>query len=122
MDEEVRWYKGPPSLAITEHWNYDDTQGFLRRLLLHEPGPAADRLGQTMSPARAASGASALRDEMENYNHQVGLKIVGEMLPQERNRVTLADDKDQYGLPIARVTYLLWRQRQGADRSMRSAS
>ena len=42
---------------------------------------------------------------MQNYNHQVGLKIVGEMLPQERNRVTLADEKDQYGLPVARVTY-----------------
>jgi choline dehydrogenase-like flavoprotein len=42
---------------------------------------------------------------MEKYNHTVGLKIVGEMLPQERNRVTLADEKDQYGLPIARVTY-----------------
>ncbi|MGH8324570.1 MAG: GMC oxidoreductase, partial [Steroidobacteraceae bacterium] len=37
--------------------------------------------------------------------HQVGLKIVGEMLPQERNCVTLADDKDQYGLPIARISY-----------------
>jgi choline dehydrogenase-like flavoprotein len=43
--------------------------------------------------------------EMEKYNHQVGLKIVGEMLPQERNRVTLADEKDQYGLPIPRVSY-----------------
>ena len=42
---------------------------------------------------------------MEKYNHQVGLKIVGECLPQERNRVTLADEKDQYGLPIPRVTY-----------------
>ena len=27
------------------------------------------------------------------------------MLPQERNRVTLADEKDQYGLPIPRITY-----------------
>ena len=34
-------------------------------------------------------GATRLIDEMEDYNHQVGLKIVGEMLPQERNRVTL---------------------------------
>ena len=42
---------------------------------------------------------------MEKYNHQVGLKIVGEMLPQERNRVTLTDEKDQYGLPVPRVTY-----------------
>jgi choline dehydrogenase-like flavoprotein len=32
---------------------------------------------------------------------------VGETLPQERNRITLADEKDQYGLPIARVTYSL---------------
>jgi choline dehydrogenase-like flavoprotein len=42
---------------------------------------------------------------MEHYIHQVGLKMVGEMLPDERNRVTLADEKDQYGLPIARITY-----------------
>lgn len=42
---------------------------------------------------------------MEKYNHQVGLKMVGEMLPDERNRVTLADDKDQYGLRVANVTY-----------------
>ena len=27
------------------------------------------------------------------------------MLPQESDRVTLADEKDQYGLPIARVTF-----------------
>jgi choline dehydrogenase-like flavoprotein len=47
----------------------------------------------------------ALRDEMEKYNHQVGVKMVGEMLPDERNRVTLADEKDQYGLRVARVTY-----------------
>ncbi len=41
----------------------------------------------------------------QNSSHQVGFKIVGEMLPQERNRVTLSGDKDQYGLPVARVEY-----------------
>ena len=46
-----------------------------------------------------------LVSEMEKYNHVVGLKIVGEMLPQEKNRVTLADDVDQYGLRIPRITY-----------------
>ncbi|HKD37645.1 MAG TPA: DUF296 domain-containing protein, partial [Pirellulales bacterium] len=24
MEEEIRWYKGPPSLAVTKHWNYED--------------------------------------------------------------------------------------------------
>ncbi len=39
------------------------------------------------------------------HDHQAGLKIVGETLPHERNRVTLADERDQYGLPVARVTW-----------------
>jgi len=30
MDEPVRWYKAPPSLAITEHWNYDDNKDEFR--------------------------------------------------------------------------------------------
>ncbi len=31
--------------------------------------------------------------------------MVGEMLPDERNTVTLADEMDQYGLKVARITY-----------------
>jgi choline dehydrogenase-like flavoprotein len=31
--------------------------------------------------------------------------MVGEMLPDETNRVTLADDLDQYGLRVAKITY-----------------
>ena len=34
--------------------------------------------------------------EMDKYNHQAGLKIIGEALAQERNRVTLAAEKDQH--------------------------
>ncbi len=46
-----------------------------------------------------------LRDEMARYNHQAGLKIVGEVLPQEKNRVELADETDEYGLRIPRITF-----------------
>ena len=45
FDEEIRWYKGPPSLALTEHWNYRHRQGLLRRLCLHEPGAVAAAMG-----------------------------------------------------------------------------
>ena len=24
MQDEIRWYKGPPSMAVCEHWNYED--------------------------------------------------------------------------------------------------
>ncbi len=80
-------------------------QGLLRRLRLHEPGAAAGPMGRNGIVEAGSLGPDRLIDEMKHYNHQVGLKIVGETMPQERNRVTLADERDQYGLPIARVTF-----------------
>ena len=105
MEEEVRSYKGPPSLAITEHWNYEDEgKDFFGGYSYMSQGPLPQLWANTQMSAHGLWGAR-LMAEMENYNHQVGLKIVGEMLPQERNRVTLADDVDQYGLRIPRITY-----------------
>ncbi len=102
--DEIRSYKGPPSLAITEHWNYDDNKDFFGGYSYMSQGPLPQLWSNTNLSARGLWGKS-LRDEMERYNHVVGLKIVGEMLPQERNRVTLTDVKDQYGLPVPRITY-----------------
>jgi choline dehydrogenase-like flavoprotein len=105
MDSEVRSYKGPPSLAITEHWNYEDEgKDFFGGYCYMSQGPLPQLWAHTLMSARGLWG-SRLIEEMENYNHVVGLKIVGEMLPQENNRVTLADDTDQYGLRIPRITY-----------------
>jgi choline dehydrogenase-like flavoprotein len=106
FDEEIRWYKGPPSLAITEHWNYKDTgKDFFGGYAYMSQGPLPAGWASVQN-GRGLWG-DALAGEMHKYNHQAGLKIVGETLPQERNRVTLADEKDQYGLPVARVTYSL---------------
>jgi len=104
MDEEVRWYKGPPSLALTEHWNYEDKgKDFFGGYAYMSQGP----LPVAWSAVQTGRGlwGQALIDEMRKYNHQAGLRIVGETMPQERNRVTLADQKDQYDLPVARVTH-----------------
>lgn len=106
MEEEIRWYKGPPSLAVTEHWNYEDKgKDFFGGYSYMSQGPLPNVWASAQN--RRGLWGNALSDEMQKYNHQAGLKMVGEMLPQERNRVTLADEKDQYGLPIARVTYSL---------------
>jgi choline dehydrogenase-like flavoprotein len=103
-DREIRSYKGPPSLALTEHWNYDDNKDFFGGYAYMSQGPLPQLWAKTLATSRGLWGEDLMR-AMEQYNHQVGLKIVGEMLPQERNRVTLAEDKDQYGLPIAKVEY-----------------
>ncbi len=105
VEEEVRSYKAPPSLSLTEHWNYEDRgKDFFGGYAYMSQGPLPALWSNTLATSRGLWG-EALIDEMTRYNHTVGLKIVGEYMPQERNRVTLTDEKDQYGLSVPRVTY-----------------
>lgn len=105
MQDEVRWNKGPPSLALTEHWNYEDRgKDFHGGYCWMGQGPLPIEWASVQTGARGLWG-ERLRTEMMDYNHQIGVKMVGEMLPDERNRVTLDDDVDQYGLRVARITY-----------------
>ena len=57
----------------------------------------------------AAMGAWGwgMRRVMMDYNHWATIGVLGEILPWEDNRVELADEKDQYGLPVAKVTFNL---------------
>jgi choline dehydrogenase-like flavoprotein len=105
MKEEIRSYKGPPSLAISEHWNYaDDDKDFFGGYCYMSQGPLPLEWANIVSSKRGLWG-EALIEEMKRYNHHVGLKIVGETLPQERNCVTLSEERDQYGLPIPIVNF-----------------
>ena len=105
MDHEVRWYKGPPSLAITEHWNYEDKgKDFFGGYCWMGQGPLPIEWSFVQTGARGLWG-ERLRQEMMQYNHMVGLKIVSETQPDIHNTVTLADEVDQYGLRIPRITF-----------------
>ena len=47
MEQEVRSYKGPPSLAITEHWNYEDRgKDFFGGYSYMSQGPLPQAVGQ----------------------------------------------------------------------------
>ena len=105
MEDEIRWYKGPPSLSVTEHWNYtDEGKDFPGGYSYMSQGPLPVSWVNTVTSSLGLWGEE-LRLRMTDYNHQAGLKIVGESLPQPRNRVALAEEKDRFGLPVARVTH-----------------
>jgi len=104
MDEVVRAYKAPPSTTITEHWNYEDKKDFFGGYCWMAQGPLPIETVTIMTGSKNLWGA-ALHEEMLRYNHLVGLKMVGEQLPDERNQVTLAEETDQYGLHIPRISY-----------------
>ena len=105
MPEEVRWYKGPPSLAISEHWNYQDRgKDFDGGYAFMSQGPLPTDFASALVSNTGIFGHE-LRKWMGQYNHMAGLKIVGETMPQDINRVELSDERDALGLPIPKVTF-----------------
>lgn len=104
-DREIRSYKGPPSLAISEHWNYEDRgKDYFGGWCYMSQGPLPVVWAHQLSSQRGLWGRR-LVEEMNRANHSVGLKMVGEVLPYPHNRVTLAEETDRHGLRIPRVTF-----------------
>src|SRR3546814_18107375 len=54
--DEVRSYKGPPSLAITEHWNYDDNKDFFGGYCYMSQGPLPVTWAQELAGSRGLWG------------------------------------------------------------------
>ncbi len=107
FDEEIRWYKGPPSMACCEHWNYNDddpSKDFFGGYSFMSQGPLPTDFATSMVTNSGVFGID-LRRRMALYNRMAGLKIVGETQPQAENRVTLADEMDEFGIPRAHVNF-----------------
>ena len=122
VEDEVRSYKGPPSLAISEHWNYADAgKDYFGGWSYMSQGPLPITWAKSLAGGRGLWG-QALIDEMARDNHSVGLKMVGEVLPDERNRVTLADETDHIRPARPAHHVRLSRERKGDDRATPSIS
>lgn len=107
MEDEIRWYKGPPSMACCEHWNYADDapdRDFDGGYAFMSQGPLPIDFATSLASELGLFGTE-LREKMALYNRMAGLKMVGETLPQADNRVTLSQETDALGLPLARVDY-----------------
>lgn len=105
FDEEVRWNKGPPNMAVCEHWNYDDSgKDFHGGYAFMSQGPLPRAWAQVQATARGLWGED-LRRAMRDYNHTAGYVPVAEVEARPENRVELADETDAYGLRIPRVTF-----------------
>jgi choline dehydrogenase-like flavoprotein len=105
VPDEIRWYKAPPSLAVTEHWNYtDEGKDFKGGYLVASQGPLVREWSIKLAVSKGLWGMD-LRREMTRYNHMVGLKIVGEVEPSASNRVEVVDETDDLGLRIPKVTF-----------------
>jgi choline dehydrogenase-like flavoprotein len=107
FEELIRLYKAPPAHALTEEfYETDPRRGFARGFAVQTVGPLPVAFAKQMIAAMGAWGWG-MRRVMMDYNHWATLGVLGEILPWEDNRVELAEEKDQHGLPVAKVTFNL---------------
>ena len=107
FDELIRMYKAPPAHALTEEfYETDPRRGFARGFAIQTVGPLPVAFANQMVVAKGAWGWG-LRRIMMDYNHWAAIALLGEILPHPDNRVQLAEDKDSFGLPVAKVTFSL---------------
>jgi choline dehydrogenase-like flavoprotein len=104
FEDEVRMYKAPPPEVSSEHfYETDPTKPYRRGFSIQTVSP----LPITWAEHVAAQGhwGRPLREYMRDYVHWATLGSLCEFLPQPDNRVTLADETDRHGLPVAHFTY-----------------
>ncbi|MCU1491760.1 MAG: glucose-methanol-choline oxidoreductase [Acidimicrobiaceae bacterium] len=102
--EEIRMYKAPPPEASSEQfYETDPSKPYRRGFSLQCVSP----MPITFAEHVAAEGrwGDELRDKMRSYAHWATIGALCEFLPLADNRVTLAEETDVHGLPVARFSY-----------------
>ena len=104
--DEVRMYKAPPPEVSSEiFYETDPSRGFARGFSIQTVAPLP--IGWAEHVHAEGHWGRALREYMRDYNHWATVGVLNELLPQPENRVTLADERDPYGMPVARFDYSL---------------
>ncbi|WP_066520165.1 GMC family oxidoreductase [Curtobacterium ammoniigenes] len=102
--EEIRMYKAPPPEVSTEaYYETDPTKPYKRGFSIQTVSP----LPITWAEHVMAQGywGPKLRQYMSDFVHWSTLGALCEFLALPENRVTLSDEKDRYGLPVAHFSY-----------------
>jgi choline dehydrogenase-like flavoprotein len=102
--ELLRMYKAPPPEVSSEQfYETDEDRGFARGFSIQTVSPLP--IGWAEHVTAEGHWGQSLREYMRDYNHWTVLGILAEFLPQAENRVTLGDEKDEYGMPISHFNY-----------------
>ena len=118
FDEMIRQYKAPPACALTEQfYETDPRNDFVRGYALQSVSPLPIAMAHLLADEDGRFG-EALVAAMQAYNHYAAIGVLGEILPDTRNSVTIhPTEQDQYGIPVPYVRFSLF----GNDRRMMRA-
>jgi len=90
--------------ATQEFYETEKSRGFVRGYTLNAHGARPLGLAKSLV-SKAGIWGEKLYDIMRDYNFFARITLVGEVLPNNNNSVTLSDEKDEYGMPRPLVTF-----------------
>jgi choline dehydrogenase-like flavoprotein len=102
----LRMYKAPPpEISSEQFYETDERRGFARGFSIQTISPMP--IGWAEHVLAEGHWGEGLREYMRDYNHWTVLGVIAELLPQPENRVTLSDETDANGVPVAHFNYNL---------------
>ncbi len=102
--DEQRMYKAPPPEVSSEQfYETDEARGFARGFSIQTISPLP--IGWAEHVTAEGHYGRELREYMRDYNHWTTIGVLNELLPQAENRVTLAEEKDSNGVPVAHFSH-----------------
>ncbi len=104
FDDEMRMNKGFPATVISEDMLRPKDADFAGGYLVQSLGVVPVTFAKQVARGRGLWG-KALVDYLEQYNHFAGIGANGDCLPYENNKLTLSDERDEFGVPKAQVDF-----------------
>ncbi|MBX6341388.1 MAG: GMC family oxidoreductase [Thermomicrobiaceae bacterium] len=123
FDEMIRQYKAPPACASTEEfYETDPRNDFVRGYALQTVAPLPIAMAHLIVDETGCFGEELIA-RMQDYNHYAAIGVLGEILPDPRNCVTIhPTERDQFGIPVPYVHFSLFENdrklfRAGVERA-----
>lgn len=106
--EPLRVYRNPPVTSITEDFcETDPKKDYIKGFSIAPYSSRSIGFALEAISQRDDLWGGKLAKFMEEYNFWMQLGIIGEILPNEKNRVELSNELDDYKLPIPRTFFSL---------------
>jgi choline dehydrogenase-like flavoprotein len=130
FDEPLDSFVTPPvGVMSMDPYPSDSSRGFVRGFWMNTYARFPIQFAHSLVDSDPELWGAALMEVLDEYAHWGLLATLGEVLPDPHNRVTLADELDHNGVPVARVTFsygendraILEAERELAEKAMDAA-
>lgn len=106
FDRPLDSFVTPPVGVMTmDPYETDSSRGYARGFWMNTYAQFPISFASALVVSNPDLWGQELMDVLDEYAHWGLLATLGEVLPNPENRVTLADEGDDNGVPVARVTF-----------------